>query len=79
MKRLRKSDTREVTSDEAAMDLQDSSSPDVFTNTICDQICYGFISIGQFIYQNSYIFTNISMMVSDFIFIYLFYLFINLF
>ncbi|XP_036224300.2 piezo-type mechanosensitive ion channel component isoform X2 [Bactrocera oleae] len=62
VKRLRKSDAREVTSDEAAMDLQDSSSPDVFTNTICDQICYGFISIGQFIYQNSYIFTNISMM-----------------
>ncbi|XP_039949201.1 piezo-type mechanosensitive ion channel component isoform X7 [Bactrocera tryoni] len=62
VKRLRKSDAREASSDEATMDLQDSNSPDVFTNTICDQICYGFISIGQFIYQNSYIFTNISMM-----------------
>ncbi|XP_049305371.1 piezo-type mechanosensitive ion channel component isoform X3 [Bactrocera dorsalis] len=62
VKRLRKSDARDASSDEATMDLQDSNSPDVFTNTICDQICYGFISIGQFIYQNSYIFTNISMM-----------------
>ncbi|XP_020715968.1 piezo-type mechanosensitive ion channel component isoform X2 [Ceratitis capitata] len=62
VKRLRKSDAKEITSDEIALELQETNSPDVFTNTICDQICYGFISIGQFIYQNSYIFTNISMM-----------------
>ncbi|XP_036328319.1 piezo-type mechanosensitive ion channel component isoform X2 [Rhagoletis pomonella] len=63
VKRLRKSDAKEITSDEIALETQTSTqSVDIFTNTICDQICYGFISIGQFIYQNSYIFTNISMM-----------------
>ncbi|XP_054741446.1 piezo-type mechanosensitive ion channel component isoform X2 [Anastrepha obliqua] len=63
VKRLRKSDAREVSSDEIALETRLSpQSADIFTNTICDQICYGFISIGQFIYQNSYIFTNISMM-----------------
>ncbi|XP_054082423.1 piezo-type mechanosensitive ion channel component isoform X2 [Zeugodacus cucurbitae] len=62
VKRLRKNDLKEGSSDEAPMELEENTSTDVFTNTICDQICYGFISIGQFIYQNSYIFTNISMM-----------------
>lgn len=31
---------------------------------IFDQVSYGIISVGGFIYQNSYIFTNILMMVS---------------
>lgn len=33
------------------------------TTSILDQISYGFVSVGGFIYQNSYIFTNILMMV----------------
>lgn len=33
------------------------------STTILDQISYGFVSVGGFIYQNSYIFTNILMMV----------------
>ncbi|XP_062141400.1 piezo-type mechanosensitive ion channel component isoform X8 [Drosophila sulfurigaster albostrigata] len=32
------------------------------TTSILDQISYGFVSVGGFIYQNSYIFTNILMM-----------------
>lgn len=34
--------------------------------TLCDQVIYGFVGIGNFIYQNSYIFTNILMMVCNF-------------
>ncbi|XP_067624224.1 piezo-type mechanosensitive ion channel component isoform X3 [Eurosta solidaginis] len=61
VKRLRKSEIKDSTVGEISSDVS-IQSPDIFTNTICDQICYGFRSIGQFIYQNSYIFTNISMM-----------------
>lgn len=31
--------------------------------SLFEQICYGISSVGKFIYQNSYIFTNILMMV----------------
>ncbi|XP_055921322.1 piezo-type mechanosensitive ion channel component isoform X4 [Eupeodes corollae] len=37
--------------------VEGENSPSLF-----DQICYGIVSVGGFIYQNSYIFTNILMM-----------------
>ncbi|XP_030384816.1 piezo-type mechanosensitive ion channel component isoform X1 [Scaptodrosophila lebanonensis] len=42
--------------------LEQRSELENTTASILDQISYGFISVGGFIYQNSYIFTNILMM-----------------
>lgn len=40
-------------------------SENEYKSGICDQIWYGITGIGGFIYQNSYIFTNVLMMVSS--------------
>ncbi|XP_039478985.1 piezo-type mechanosensitive ion channel component isoform X22 [Drosophila santomea] len=42
--------------------LEQRSEQENTTTSILDQISYGFVSVGGFIYQNSYIFTNILMM-----------------
>ncbi|XP_046867012.1 piezo-type mechanosensitive ion channel component isoform X1 [Drosophila willistoni] len=42
--------------------LEHRSDQENNTTSILDQISYGFVSVGGFIYQNSYIFTNILMM-----------------
>ncbi|XP_030079265.1 piezo-type mechanosensitive ion channel component isoform X6 [Drosophila hydei] len=42
--------------------LERRSEHENSTTSILDQISYGFVSVGGFIYQNSYIFTNILMM-----------------
>ncbi|XP_017954199.1 piezo-type mechanosensitive ion channel component isoform X7 [Drosophila navojoa] len=42
--------------------LERHSEHENSTTSILDQISYGFVSVGGFIYQNSYIFTNILMM-----------------
>ncbi|XP_068147374.1 piezo-type mechanosensitive ion channel component isoform X2 [Drosophila tropicalis] len=42
--------------------LEHRSEQENNTTSILDQISYGFVSVGGFIYQNSYIFTNILMM-----------------
>ncbi|KAH8409601.1 hypothetical protein KR222_010130 [Zaprionus bogoriensis] len=42
--------------------LERRSEQENSTTSILDQISYGFVSVGGFIYQNSYIFTNILMM-----------------
>ncbi|KAH8250676.1 hypothetical protein KR038_002132 [Drosophila bunnanda] len=42
--------------------MEQRSEQDNTTTSILDQISYGFVSVGGFIYQNSYIFTNILMM-----------------
>ncbi|ALC38217.1 Piezo [Drosophila busckii] len=42
--------------------LEQRSEHENTTTSILDQISYGFVSVGGFIYQNSYIFTNILMM-----------------
>ncbi|XP_022214859.2 LOW QUALITY PROTEIN: piezo-type mechanosensitive ion channel component [Drosophila obscura] len=42
--------------------LDQRSEQENTTTSILDQISYGFVSVGGFIYQNSYIFTNILMM-----------------
>jgi len=44
--------------------MEQRSEQENNTTSILDQISYGFVSVGGFIYQNSYIFTNILMMVS---------------
>lgn len=44
--------------------MEQRSEQENTTTSILDQISYGFVSVGGFIYQNSYIFTNILMMVS---------------
>lgn len=45
--------------------MEQRSEQENTTTSILDQISYGFVSVGGFIYQNSYIFTNILMMVSS--------------
>ncbi|XP_017047867.2 piezo-type mechanosensitive ion channel component isoform X5 [Drosophila ficusphila] len=42
--------------------MEQRSEQENTTTSILDQISYGFVSVGGFIYQNSYIFTNILMM-----------------
>nr|XP_016938827.1 piezo-type mechanosensitive ion channel component isoform X7 [Drosophila suzukii] len=42
--------------------MEQRSEQENNTTSILDQISYGFVSVGGFIYQNSYIFTNILMM-----------------
>ncbi|XP_052853108.1 piezo-type mechanosensitive ion channel component isoform X14 [Drosophila gunungcola] len=42
--------------------MEQRSEQENTTTSILDQISYGFVSVGSFIYQNSYIFTNILMM-----------------
>ncbi|XP_055851574.1 piezo-type mechanosensitive ion channel component isoform X3 [Episyrphus balteatus] len=44
------------------MDLLDRGIDGEKGPSLFDQICYGIVSVGGFIYQNSYIFTNILMM-----------------
>lgn len=47
----------------SSMDANRSTDVEYKTG-ICDQMWYGITGIGGFIYQNSYIFTNVLMMVS---------------
>lgn len=46
----------------SSMDANHSADVE-YKSGICDQVWYGITGIGGFIYQNSYIFTNVLMMV----------------
>ncbi|KAL5279172.1 hypothetical protein ACFFRR_003664 [Megaselia abdita] len=54
--------TRRSLSQPIQMDSLDTNQNEETTSSFFDQICYGIISVAGFIYQNSYIFTNILMM-----------------
>lgn len=48
----------------SSIDTNRTNREDEYKSGILDQIAYGITGVGGFIYQNSYIFTNVLMMVS---------------
>lgn len=48
-----------------SMDSNRVNREEEYKSGILDQIAYGITGVGGFIYQNSYIFTNVLMMVSE--------------